>query len=115
VSTDTQTAPATVGRACHVCSNPLVDGGKFCPFCGLQTLDVSTISSIQACMQTKVDQEVGKKFTDQNSSSVRLATKLKRMRELTSKSIFVVEHCAHLTLQSREFSRRLCYATLAEI
>jgi RNA polymerase subunit RPABC4/transcription elongation factor Spt4 len=67
MSADAQPAPATVGRACHVCSKPLADGGKFCPFCGSQTLDVSTISSIEAYIQTKVDQEIAKRFTDQNS------------------------------------------------
>jgi hypothetical protein len=44
-----------------------VDGGEFCPFCGEKNIDQTTAGAIDVYIQTKLEQELAKRLTDQGS------------------------------------------------
>jgi uncharacterized protein YceH (UPF0502 family) len=57
----------TSARACPLCGKPLSDDARFCPSCGMRAVDPSTLATVDAYIREKLDQEVAKRFVDQNS------------------------------------------------
>ena len=52
---------------CLACSNPLVDGAEYCPFCGTRAIPPSTTSAIDSYIQNRVNQELSARLKDENS------------------------------------------------
>jgi hypothetical protein len=60
-------AAASPNRACVLCSKPLAEGWRLCPFCGAEAVPSSTTATIDAYVQNKVDSALSDRLTDQNS------------------------------------------------
>jgi uncharacterized Zn finger protein (UPF0148 family) len=67
VSEHPDKAAIAPNQRCIVCSNPLVEGGAFCPSCGAKTVPSSTLSAIDAYIEKKIDLELSTRLKDANS------------------------------------------------
>jgi len=59
--------PSAVIRNCPLCKKPLASDAKFCSSCGARTIDPTTLSTVEAYVKAILDDEISKRFVDQNS------------------------------------------------
>jgi hypothetical protein len=62
-------------RTCPLCEVALAEDARFCPSCGTRAIDPSMLSTVEAYVKIKLDQEVAKRFTDQISIAREIADK----------------------------------------